>query len=93
LLDYGEDSRCLYDSLCEEFGDKNSSVHISWIQCIEPEDKKKFPNFSIKDFGVEKVKLIIAAANRVLSIIDQDELLIFYGIKSDQRPEASKIKM
>jgi len=92
-LEYGEDSRCLYDSICEEFGDKNSSVHISWIQCIEPEDKKKFPNFSIKDFDIEKVKLIIAAANRVLSIIDQDDLLAFYGIKSDQRPDASKLKI
>lgn len=92
-LEYGEDSKKLYDSLCKEFGDKNSSVHISWIQCIEPEDKKKFPNFLIKDFDLEKVNLIIAAADRVLAIIDQDDLLAFYGIKSDQRPEASKLKI
>lgn len=38
------------------------------------------------------MKLIIAAADRVLSIINQNDLLAFYGIKSDQRPEASKLK-
>lgn len=78
--------------MCEEFGDKNSSVYTSWIQCIEPDDKRKFPNSSLKDFDLEKINLIIAAADRVLSIIDQNELLSFYGIKSDQRPEASKLK-
>lgn len=83
----------MYNSLCEEVGDKNSSVHISWIQCIEPEDKKRFPDFSIPDFDVEKVNLIIAAADRALSIINTPDLLAFYGIKSDQRPEASKLKM
>lgn len=83
----------MYNSLCEELEDKNVSVHILWIQCIEPEDKKRFPDFSIPDFDVEKVKLIIAAADRALTIIDQDELLVFYGIKVDQRPEASKIKL
>lgn len=92
-LEYGEDSRKLYDSLCEEFGDKNASVHTSWIQCIEPEDKKRFPYFEIPDFDLEKVKLIIAAADRALAIIDQDDLLAFYGIKADQRPEASKLKI
>lgn len=91
-LEFGPDSKSLYESLCNEFGDKNSSVHTSWIQCIEPDDKKKFPNFKIKDFDLEKVKLIIAAADRVLSIINENDLLAFYGIKSDQRPEASKLK-
>lgn len=83
----------MYDSLCEEFGDKNSSVHTSWIQCIEPEDKKRYPYFEILDFDVEKLKLIIAAADRALTIIDQDDLLAYYGIKADQRPEASKLKL
>lgn len=92
MLEYGPDSKNLYESLCEEFGDKNSSVHTSWIQCIEPDDKRKFPNFSTKDFDLEKLNLIIAAADRVLSIINQNDLLAFYGIKSDQRPEASKLK-
>lgn len=90
-LEYGPDARNLYDSLCEEFGDKNSSVHTSWIQCIEPDDKRKFPS-SFKDFDVDKLNLIIAAADRVLSMINQNDLLEFYGIKSDQRPEASKLK-
>jgi len=93
LLEYGVDSNVLYESLCDETENKNSLVHISWIQCIEPEDKKKFPNFSMKDIDVEKIKKIISAANAVLTIIDQDDLLAFYGIKSDQRPEASKLKM
>jgi tripeptidyl-peptidase-2 len=92
FLDYGPDSISLYDKLLEEFGDKNSSVHISWIQCIEPDDKRKFPNCSIKDLDLEKLSLIIAAADSVLSIINQNDLLAFYGIKSDQRPEASKLK-
>lgn len=92
FLDYGSDSVSLYDSLCEEFGDKNSSVHTSWIQCIEPDDKRNFPNCSIKDLDLEKLSLIIAAADSVLSIINQNDLLAFYGIKSDQRPEASKLK-
>lgn len=47
----------------------------------------------MKDIDVEKIKKIISAANAVLTIIDQDDLLAFYGIKSDQRPEASKLKM
>jgi len=82
----------LYESLCNEFGDKNTSIHASWIQCIEPDDKKKFPNFTVKDLDIEKVNLIIAAADSVLSIINQNDLLAYYGIKSDQRPEASKLK-
>ncbi|XP_060874087.1 tripeptidyl-peptidase 2-like [Metopolophium dirhodum] len=92
-LEYGEDSRRFYDSLCKQFGDRNSSVHTSWIQCIEPENKKIFPNFEISDFDVEKVKLIIIAADRALNIIDQVDLLAFYGIEADQRREASKIKI
>lgn len=83
----------MYHSLCAEFGEKNTSLHISWIQCIEPEDKKKYPNFLITDLDVEKVMLIIAAADLVLSNINKDDLLAFYGIKFDQRPEASKLKM
>lgn len=82
----------MYESLCKEFGDKNSSVHLSWIQCIEPDDKKKFPNVPVKDLNLEKIKLIIDAADRVLTIINQNDLLAFYGIKSDQRPDASKLK-
>lgn len=92
MLEYGPDSKSLYNSLCEEFGDKNSSVHTSWIQCIEPDDKRRFPHSPIKELVVEKVKEIIVAADRVLSIINENELLAFYGIKSDQRPEASKLK-
>lgn len=93
MLEYGPDSKSLYDSLCEEFGDKNSSVHISWIQCVEPDDKKRFPHLPIKELAKEKVKEIIATADRVLSIINENELLAFYGIKSDQRPDATKLKM
>lgn len=93
MLEYGPDSKNLYDSLCDEFGDKNSSIHISWIQCIEPDDKKKFPSSPITEISLEKVKQIIATADRVLSIINQNELLAFYGIKYDQRPDASKLKM
>lgn len=83
----------MYDELCEDFGEKNSSVHTTWIQCIESDDKRKFPNAFAKDFDREKADLIISAADRVLSIISQHDLLAFYGIKSDQRPEASKLKM
>lgn len=81
----------MYDSLCEEYVDKNTSIHTSWIQCIEPDDKRKFPN-AAKELDTEKLNKIIEAADRVLSIINQNDLLAFYGIKSDQRPDASKLK-
>lgn len=93
MLDYGPDSKSVYDSLCEEYGNKNSSIHTSWIQCIEPDDKRKFPNFAVKDFKVDKVKLIIAAADQVLSMVNFEDLLAYYGTKSDQRNEASKHRM
>lgn len=84
----------MYDELCEETGGKNSFIHTSWIQCIEPDDKKKFPNSSvIQDLDVGKLKLIVAAADCALSIINQNDLLMFNGIKCDLRPEAIKLKM
>lgn len=91
MLEHGPDSSSLYESLSEEFGEKNSSVHTSWIQCVEPDDKRKFPNCA-KELDTNKLDLIIAAADRVLAIINQNDLLAFYGIKSDQRPEAAKLK-
>ncbi|XP_050432154.1 tripeptidyl-peptidase 2 [Adelges cooleyi] len=91
-FEYGPESISLYDSLAKKFGDKNSSVHTSWIQCIEPDDKRKFPNCSAKDLDCDKLNLIVSAADRVLSIVNQNELLAYYGIKSDQRTEAFKFK-
>lgn len=84
----------LYNTLCEEIGGKNSFVHSSWIQCIEPDDKKKFPNSSvIQDLDIGKLKLIVAAADSALSIINLGDLLTFHGMKCDLRPEAIKLKM
>ncbi|XP_050538045.1 tripeptidyl-peptidase 2 [Daktulosphaira vitifoliae] len=91
-LEYGTDSTKLYESLAKKFGEKNSSVHTSWIQCIEPDDKRLFPNCLIKDIDCDKLNLIVNAADQVLANVNQNELLAFYGIKSDQRPDALKLK-
>ncbi|KAG5677346.1 hypothetical protein PVAND_007111 [Polypedilum vanderplanki] len=78
-------------------------AHLSLIQNIENSNdmKAQTPNLflkQIKDIGANidelktKLSKVIKLSNQVIEGINQDSLLSFYGMKTDNRPDAVKIK-
>ena len=82
------------------------SVHLLFIQQLENYGYKVQMPFAFtklynadtddqkleKDKLISKTKLIIELADIVINQTDKDALLAYYGIKSDTRSDASKIK-
>lgn len=92
----------LYQEIFEEFADF-LPVHMSLIQKLESSDVKSaiqwpftFKTSTHKLVNLENVKnnlkRIQELANLVITATDGDALLAFYGLKSDSRPDAVKIK-
>uniref|UniRef100_T1IXT2 Tripeptidyl-peptidase 2 n=1 Tax=Strigamia maritima TaxID=126957 RepID=T1IXT2_STRMM len=73
-------SKKLYDELKLEFSD-HIPLHLARLQALDNE----------KDRNNNLVQ-IIAVSDTIISAIDQDSLLAYYGIKNDNRPDATKIK-
>ncbi|XP_076435935.1 tripeptidyl-peptidase 2-like isoform X2 [Babylonia areolata] len=70
----------VYTDVAQEYTN-HVPVLLSRLQTLDnPEGRKKYLNE------------ILSLAKEVISLIDANELLIYFGIKSDQRAEASTIK-
>lgn len=59
---------------------------------VEPDSKRILPGQNLTN-SIPLNTQILEIANNALSKINETELLAFIGIKSDQRPDAAKIKM
>lgn len=92
----------LYQEIVDEFVDF-LPVHLSLIQKLESSDVKSavqwpftFKSSTHKLLNLETVKSnlkrIQELANLVINGTDGEALLAFYGLKSDSRPDAVKIK-
>lgn len=100
----GEEAESLYNEVLAA-NPGFVGAHLSMIQSIETPSgsdmKNQLPNAfmkQIKDISTNheevKVKLnkILKLASLVIEGINQEQLLAFYGLKTDNRPDAAKIK-
>lgn len=56
------------------------------------EARRHVPHDDIADSSISLANQIISVADIVINSIDQEKLLAYFGMKSDQRPDAAKIK-
>lgn len=57
-----------------------------------PEARRHLPHDDLSESAVSFADQMIDVADAVIGAIDQEKLLAFYGMKNDQRQDASKIK-
>lgn len=86
----------LYHLMIEEHTN-HCSIHTGMLASIDPMDIKKVPTLpQPQQLTIDDIQMfdkIMEIVDNILNnIIDQNKLLAYYGIKSDSRPEAAKIK-
>ncbi|KAJ7392828.1 tripeptidyl-peptidase II Tpp2 [Desmophyllum pertusum] len=74
------DDLCLYDELAEQYAD-HLPLHVARLHFLD----------NSKD-RLQKLPQIIAAAEKVIQMVDRVDLSSYYGMKTDLRPEAATIK-
>ncbi|XP_046586806.1 tripeptidyl-peptidase 2 isoform X1 [Neodiprion lecontei] len=88
----GEHAASLYDELKSAFPD-HLPVHTAMLVSLDsPEARHHVPHDNLSDNAIYHANQIVAVADHVINSIDQEKLLAYYGMKSDQRPDAAKIK-
>lgn len=91
-LEPGEYANLLYGELKNIFSD-HLPVHTAMLTSLDsPEARRHVPHEDICENSVALANQILAVADVVITNIDQDKLLAYYGLKTDQRPDAAKIK-
>lgn len=64
------------------------------LTCLDsPEARRHVPHNDLSENAIALANQIITVADSVITNIDQDKLLAYYGLKNDQRPDAAKIKI
>ncbi|XP_076397926.1 tripeptidyl-peptidase 2 isoform X1 [Megachile rotundata] len=88
----GEYANLLYGELKTLFAD-HLPVHTAMLMSLDsPEARRHVPHDDISEESVSLANQIISVADFMLTNIDQDKLLAYYGLKSDQRDDAAKIR-
>ncbi|XP_050475739.1 tripeptidyl-peptidase 2 isoform X1 [Bombus huntii] len=88
----GEYANLLYGELKNLFSD-HLPVHTAMLISLDsPEARRHVPHDDISEESVSLANQIITVADAVITNIDQDKLLAYYGLKSDQRDDAAKIR-
>ncbi|XP_076661783.1 tripeptidyl-peptidase 2-like [Halictus rubicundus] len=91
-LEPGEYANLLYGELKTLFSD-HLPVHIAMLTSLDsPEARRHVPHDDLSESSVSLANQIITVADSVITNIDQDKLLAYYGLKNDQRADAAKIK-
>lgn len=73
-------------------------IHTAMLQCLEPnEPKKLLPVLHANDTDnkgeiCSLAKNILEVTSVILKGLDQDKLLTYYGMKTDTRADATKVK-
>lgn len=92
LIEPGEYANLLYGELKNLFSD-HLPVHTAMLISLDsPEARRHVPHDDISEESVSLANQIITVADAVITNIDQDKLLAYYGLKSDQRDDAAKIR-
>jgi len=91
-----EQAVSLYEELKSSYPD-HLTVHTAMLQCLEPsEPKKQLPFIDSVDTSDSSViataNQIINIADTIINIVDQTQLLAYFGTKADHRPDAAKTK-
>ncbi|XP_076246823.1 tripeptidyl-peptidase 2-like isoform X2 [Calliopsis andreniformis] len=88
----GEYANLLYGELKTLFSD-HLPVHTSMLTSLDsPEARRHVPHDDLSENSVSLANQIISVADSVITNIDQDKLLAYYGLKNDQRTDAAKFK-
>lgn len=94
-MDVSSASEKLYEELSADFPD-HLPIHTSFLQSIVSSDpKKQLPLLTAKEIQAQnksEIEKIIGVCNKALENINQESLLAYYALKSDQRLDATKIK-
>lgn len=94
------DAEKVYANIVKDFPNY-LTAHISLIQKLElAEAKNSLPltfkasldNTNDLDTSVSTLKRIVTLADAVINATNVDALLGYYGLKTDSRPDATKIK-
>ncbi|XP_046818750.1 tripeptidyl-peptidase 2 isoform X1 [Vespa crabro] len=88
----GEYANLLYGELKNIFSD-HLPVHTAMLTSLDsPEARRHVPHDDVSENSIALANQILAVADVVITNIDQDKLLAYYGLKTDQRSDAAKIK-
>lgn len=93
ITEPGEHTNSLYGELKGAFSD-HLPVHTAMLTSLDsPEARRHIPQNDLSENAIVLANQIITVADSVITNIDQDKLLAYYGLKNDQRPDAAKIKV
>lgn len=87
-----EHATALYNELRTSYPE-HLPVHTAMLTSLDsPEARRLLPHDDLTESAITFADQIVDVADKVISSIDQEKLLAFYGMKNDQRPDAIKIK-
>lgn len=86
-------SCALYEELCAAYPE-HLPVHVARLQALDASLNDRSNGGSAPSAGTKAqlTSQLLAVADTILASVNQEKLLAFYGMKTDQRPDASKIK-
>uniref|UniRef100_A0A1B6LQD6 Tripeptidyl-peptidase 2 n=1 Tax=Graphocephala atropunctata TaxID=36148 RepID=A0A1B6LQD6_9HEMI len=90
-LDNSEAAEQLYKELCGRYTD-HLAVHTAMLAHLEPDTGREWPG-SAKPLSPAQLARLQTVAQSVITAVDTTDLLVHIGTKSDQRPDAPKIKI
>lgn len=92
FVEPGEYANQLYGELKGLFPE-HLPVQTAMLTSLDsPEARRHVPHDDLTESAITLANQIMAVADVVITSIDQDKLLAYYGLKSDQRSDAAKIK-
>jgi tripeptidyl-peptidase-2 len=91
-LEPGEHTQELYNDLRSNFPN-HLPVQTAMLTSLDSSDAPRHvPHDDLSDATVNFSNQIITIADEIIKSVDQEKLLAYYGLKNDQRPDATKIK-
>ncbi|KAH0553976.1 tripeptidyl-peptidase 2 isoform X2 [Cotesia glomerata] len=87
-----EHATALYNELRTSYPE-HLPVHTAMLTSLDsPEARRLLPHDDLSESAINFADQMIDVADKVITAIEQEKLLAFYGMKHDQRPDAMKIK-
>ncbi|XP_034947596.1 tripeptidyl-peptidase 2 isoform X1 [Chelonus insularis] len=87
-----EHATALYNELRTSYPD-HLPVHTAMLISLDSTEARRIlPHDDLTETAINFADQMVDVADKVISAIDQEKILAFYGMKHDQRPDALKIK-